>query len=79
MLGMPEASLLEVIGQILLLGEVTGIIMRILIAIMIAQLCHQLGWRIADMERHRQIARLLDGCQGGIDAQIGTIALRTGS
>ena len=55
------------------------IIVRIFIAIMIPQVFHQLGRRIADMQRHRQITRLLHRGNGIIDTQIRTVALRTGS
>ena len=55
------------------------IIVRIFIAIMIAQVFHQFGRRIADMQRHRQITRLLHCSNGIIDTQIRTVALRTGS
>ena len=52
--------------------------MRIFIAVVIAQILHQAGRRIADMQRHRQIARLLHGGDSIVDAQVGTVALRTG-
>ena len=55
------------------------IIVWIFIAIMIAQVFHQFGRRIADMQRHRQITRLLHRGDGIIDAQICTVTLRTGS
>ena len=46
---------------------------------MIAQVFHQFGRRIADMQRHRQITGLLHCGNGIIDAQICTVALRAGS
>ena len=54
-----------------------GIIVRIFIAVVIAQVLHQFGRRIADMQRHRQIAGLLHGGDGIVDAQVGTVALGT--
>ena len=51
--------------------------MRIDIAIVIAQLFHELGGRIAQMKRHVQIARGAHIFQGGIDAHVGRIALLT--
>lgn len=44
---------------------------------MIAQIFHQFGRSIADVQRNRQITRLPYSSQGIINAQISTVALRT--
>ena len=45
--GGPKPCALQGIGQILLAGEVARKIVGIAIAIVVAQVFHQLGWRIA--------------------------------
>ena len=45
---------------------------------MIAQIFHQLRGSIADRQRHRLVACGAHQRQGGIDAQVGTVALRRG-
>ena len=54
-----------------------GIVVRIDIAIVVAQLFHELGGRIAQMERHVKITRGSHILQGRIDAHVGRIALLT--
>ena len=76
MLAMPDAFVDKFIGQVLLRGEMTRIVVRILIAIVIAQFLHQLRRRVADGQWHRLITGLTHQRQGGIDTQIGTVALR---
>ena len=49
--------------------------MRIDIAIVVAQLFHELGGRVAQMERHVKIARGPHIFQSGIDAHVGRVAL----
>ena len=49
--------------------------MGILVAVVIAEVGHELGGRVAQMERHGQVARLPDEGQCGVDAQIGRVAL----
>ena len=53
-LGMPQLLLLQLVGQELLAHKVAGVVVGIFIVVSIAQLLHQLGGGIAQMERHRQ-------------------------
>ena len=57
-LRMPEPHALSIVWQELLLHEVALIGMGILVILPIAQLRHEFGGRIAQMQRHRQVARL---------------------
>ena len=49
--------------------------MGILVVLAIAQLLHEFGGRIAQMQRHGGVTRLVDQCQCLVDGQIGTVAL----
>ena len=53
----------------------TRIVVRILVAVVIPQLLHQLSRCIADRQWNRLITRLSNQCQCSIDAQIGRITL----
>ena len=55
------------------------IVVGILVAVAVAELLHQLGRGIAQMQRHRQIARLLHKAEGTVDTHIGRVALGTRS
>ena len=55
-LTMPQPFVGKGIGQILLRYEVAGVIMGVFISIMIAKVFHQLGWCIAQMQRHWLVA-----------------------
>ena len=76
MLAVPNAFVDKFIGQILLRGKVAWIVMRILIAVVIAQFLHQLRGSVADGQWYRLITRLAHQREGCINTQIGTIALR---
>ena len=53
-LGMPQLLLLQLVGLELLAHKVAGVVVGIFVVVSIAQLLHQLGGGIAQMERHRQ-------------------------
>ena len=57
-LRMPDAAVLHLVRQELLLHEIALIGMCILVILAIAQLFHQLGGCVAQMQGNRQIARL---------------------
>ena len=61
-LGMPNLRVVEFFRHILLEDKVSGEIVGILIVLPIAQLLHQFGGCIAQMQWHRGIARLLNQC-----------------
>lgn len=67
-LGMPEAALPDAVGKELLLYEIPFIVMGIFVSFAISQLFHQLGGSIPEMQRNRQIPRLADRFQGGVDS-----------
>lgn len=69
-LGMPEAQTFQLIGKILLRREVAGVVVRIFIAIMVSELGHQLGGRIAQWQRHRLVTTLSDFFQGCVDTHV---------
>ena len=75
MLSVPQTLINQFVRHILLGGKMSGIIMRILIPIVIAQFFHQLRRRIADRKGNRLVARLTHQCQGSINTQIGRVAL----
>ena len=78
MLTAPEPLGHERIGQILLGNEMPRIVMRILIAIAVAQVLHQLRGSVAQMQGDRLIARLAHHGERLVNAQIGRVALRRG-
>ena len=55
-LRLPQLSPGQCIGHILLFDIMPGEVMRIKITVMIAEVCHQLGGSIAQVERHRLVA-----------------------
>ena len=75
---MPETSAGGFVGQELLLYEMVREIVSVFITIVIAEFCHQFGWCVADMERNREIPRLLHVLECCIDGEIRRIAFRTG-
>ena len=78
MLTVPETFVDEGIGQILLGREMDGIVVRILVAVVITQVFHQLRGGIADGQRHGLVAGATDELEGGIDTEIGAVALGRG-
>ena len=76
---MPETGVGGFIGQELLLYEMVGEIVCVFIAIVVAEFCHPFGWCVSDVERNREIPRLLHVLECCIDGEIGRIAFRTGS
>ena len=72
---MPETGLHQLVGQVLLLHEVAREVVAVLIAVAVAQLLHQAGGSIAQMQRHRQVARLLHLRERLGNAHVGRIAL----
>ena len=78
MLSVPQTFVHQCIGEILLGRKVAGEVVRILIAIMIAQLFHQFCRCITDRQRHRLVASAPHERKGCVHTQIGTVALRRG-
>jgi len=77
-LRMPDAAALHLVRQELLLHEIALIGMCILIILAIAQLFHQLGGCVAQMQGNRQVARLPHQFQGAVDPLVCRVALRAG-
>ena len=77
-LRMPDAAALHLVRQELLLHEIALIGMCILIILAIAQLFHQLGGCVAQMQGNRQIARLPNQFQGTVDPLVCRVALGAG-
>ena len=72
----PQTAVFQLVGQKLLLDEVTGIIVRILIIVSITQLFHQFGRCIAQVQGYGQITGLAYKLQGIVDGHVGGVALR---
>ena len=64
---MPYPFVNKSIRHILLWCEMTGIVMRVEITVMIAQLLHELRRRIANRKRNRLVASPSDKFQGSIN------------
>ena len=68
--GCPEASIGKSVGEILLLHEIAGVIMRILIAGSISEVGHQLCRRVSKVERHGQVAGAVHGRFSIVDSHV---------
>ena len=67
---------LEAFGHEFLVREVAGEIVGVLVAVGIAQILHQLGRCIAQMQGYGRNLVRFGGLQGGPDSHIGAVALR---
>ena len=70
--------MVELLGHVLLVDEVAGVVVGITVILAVAQLFHQPGGRVAQVQRHGGVARLLDQGKRVVDGQIGTVALGAG-
>ena len=67
---MPQTVVGETVRHELLHDKMSRVIVGILIAIAVAQLCHELCGRIAQMQRHRLVARVTHELQGSADTHV---------
>ena len=65
-------------GQELLADEVAGIIMGIFIVVAVAELFHQLGRGVSQMQGDGQVTCLSHQFEGIVDGHIGRVAFGTG-
>ena len=70
--------MMEFLGHILLVDEVSREIVGILVILAVAQLLHQAGGGVAQVERHGGVARLVYQGEGVIDGEVGAVALGAG-
>ena len=71
LLWMPDAVVFQFVGQELLADEVARIVVGILVVFALAQLLHQFGGGIAQLNGNRQVAGLADQFQGIVDGHVG--------
>ena len=70
-----EFSAGNLFGQKFLVYEIMFEIVGLLVAFVLAEFLHPFGWCVADVERHGQVAGLLDEGIGVVDGHVGGIAL----
>ena len=77
-LRVPDAAVFQIVGQELLADEVAGIIMGIFIVVAVAELFHQLGRGVSQMQGDGQVTCLSHQFEGIVDGHIGRVAFGTG-
>ena len=75
-LRMPEMLILHAVGEILLWCEMPGIVVRILVAVVVSELGHQLCRCIADVHWYRLVAAGPYFAYGTVDSEICRIRFR---
>lgn len=70
-LWLPDTAVFQFVGQELLLDEVAGVVVGVLVLLAVAQLLHQLGGRIAQVQGDGEVARFAYQFQGIVDGHIG--------
>ena len=67
---MPYTSVREFVGHVLLPNEMSRKIMRVLVSVAVAEIFHEFGGSIAQMERHGQVAGTPHCLKGVVDAVV---------
>ena len=71
----PKAVALERVGHVLLAGKMFGIVVRIDVSIVVAQLRHEICRRVAQMQRNSGVSGGAYQLYGGVDGFVGRVAL----
>ena len=72
---MPQAFVLQVVGHVLLRGEVTLVVVRIFVAVAVAEVFHERRRSVAQVQGYGQVAGLAHLGESVVDAEVGRVAL----